>query len=154
MPVSTAPLASLFLVLAVLPLTFSTPAGYWARPGHPANNCAGQEAHIEMLVEGQGRVRFLGESLTVPELRTRVRQVMRPRAMRALFVRALPETPYGDVARAIGSIAPEVEHVVLLTPRLERAGSGCYAVGLAPFQDQSLAPEAPHVQPVPRWKLW
>ncbi len=154
LPASSAPLAGLFLVLAVLPLTFSTPAGHWARPGHPAKNCAGQERPVELFVESADRVRFLGESLSLSELPARVRQVMRPRAMRALFVKALPDTAYGDVARAIGSIAPEVEHAVLLTPRLEQAGGGCYAVGLTPFQDQSLAPEAPHVQPVPRWKPW
>jgi len=150
----SAPLASLFLLLAVVPLTISRPAGHWVRPGHPAKKCAGQERPVELIVESADRVRFLGESLTLPELRTRVRSAMRPRAMRALFVKALPDTPYGEVARAIGLIAPEVEHAVLLTPRLEEAGSGCYAVGLTPFQDQSLAREAPHVKPVPTWKLW
>ncbi|MBK7930602.1 MAG: hypothetical protein IPJ98_24955 [Bryobacterales bacterium] len=74
--------------------------------------------------------------------------------MRALFVKALPDTAYGDVAQAIGSIALEAEHVVLLTPRLEQAGGGCYAGGLVPSRDQSLTPEAPHFKPLPRWKLW
>lgn len=150
----SAPLASLFLVLAVLPLTLSAPAGHWVRPGHPAKNCAGQERPVELIVESADRVRFLGESLTLSELPARVRQGMRPRTMRVLFVKALPDTDYGNVARAIGSIAPEVEQVVLLTPRLEQTGCGCYAVGLTPFRDQSLAPEAPQVQQLPRWKLW
>ena len=64
----SAPLASLYLVLAVLSLTSSAPTGHWARPGHPAKNCAGQERPVELIVESADRVRFLGESLTLPEL--------------------------------------------------------------------------------------
>lgn len=78
MPGLSAHLASLFLVLAALPLTFSAPTGHWVRLGH----------------------------------------------------------------------------MVLFTPRLEQGDGGCYAVELKPSRDQSLAPEAPHVQPVPRWKWW
>lgn len=149
----TLPLAGVFAILAVLVATLPRMEGHRVKLGQPGQSCVGEEEPVELVIESRGIVRLQGQVVALPELPAAVRKWMRPRAQRAVFVFAASEVDYGAVAGAIGALAREAEHIVLLTPRLAAAGRGCYRIG--PGWHREAAPVPPsHMQPVPRWKLW
>lgn len=153
-PTHAAPFASLFLILAVLPLAHPTPVGFLAWTGRAAKQCGGQEAPVELVVGSSGAVTLQGELVRLEELPARVRLVMRTRATRWAVVHGGAEADYGFIVAVIAAIAADVDRVVLSTPRLEQRAKGCYAAGSEQFRDLSLPDPAAHVQPVPRWRIW
>jgi biopolymer transport protein ExbD len=113
-PLTLAPLAALFLMLAaVVAASHPTSKGFPLKTSYVTRDCYNRTVVVEVIHNG---LSINARAVKRDELDDLLRRIFKTREERVLYVRADPDVAFERVADAIDICIRQADHVVLLTP--------------------------------------
>ncbi|MEP7367228.1 MAG: hypothetical protein ABI972_28535 [Acidobacteriota bacterium] len=152
-PARFAPFAGLFLILAVTLLSYQRSEGIFVKIAIRPDFCGDDDRPVILRVGPQGALKLYRQPVTLNQIPDRLREIMRYRAHRVMYVAGDLEVAYGEVLSAIDVSSAYVDYVAILTPAVGNSEGDCLGIKLGQFRDEVDGQLPAHVQPVPRW-LW
>jgi biopolymer transport protein ExbD len=146
-----APFAGLFLILTVTLLSYQSSEGVFVKIAIRPGFCGDGDRPVILRAGPQGALKLYRQPVTLDQIPNRLREIMRHRAHRVMYVTGDHEVVYGEVLRAIDVSSAYVDFVAILTPAVGNSEGDCLGIKLGPFRDEVYGQIPAQVQPVPRW---